>query len=86
MKGGGETRNRTVDTGIFSPLLYQLSYLAAGLLLISGSDLYAIAEGVSTVCGEKSEESQWISGKRRAHARRCLEERAWAMGREGVSV
>ena len=26
--GGGETRNRTGDTRIFSPLLYQLSYLA----------------------------------------------------------
>ena len=25
---GGQGRNRTVDTGIFSPLLYQLSYLA----------------------------------------------------------
>ena len=25
---GGETRNRTEDTRIFSPLLYQLSYLA----------------------------------------------------------
>ena len=27
-KEGGERRNRTVDTRIFSPLLYQLSYLA----------------------------------------------------------
>ena len=25
---GGETQNRTEDTGIFSPLLYRLSYLA----------------------------------------------------------
>ena len=25
---GGQGRNRTADTGIFSPLLYQLSYLA----------------------------------------------------------
>ena len=25
---GGQTRNRTEDTRIFSPLLYQLSYLA----------------------------------------------------------
>jgi hypothetical protein len=29
-KSGGETRNRTGDTRIFSPLLYQLSYLATG--------------------------------------------------------
>ena len=27
-KSGGQGRNRTADTGIFSPLLYQLSYLA----------------------------------------------------------
>ena len=27
-KDGGQGRNRTADTGIFSPLLYQLSYLA----------------------------------------------------------
>ena len=25
---GGQRRNRTTDTGIFSPLLYRLSYLA----------------------------------------------------------
>ena len=28
LKSGGKTRNRTGDTRIFSPLLYQLSYLA----------------------------------------------------------
>jgi len=28
---GGQGRNRTTDTRIFSPLLYQLSYLAAGV-------------------------------------------------------
>ncbi len=27
---GGQGRSRTADTGIFSPLLYQLSYLAVG--------------------------------------------------------
>ncbi len=27
-KSGGQGRNRTTDTRIFSPLLYQLSYLA----------------------------------------------------------
>ncbi len=26
---GGQGQNRTADTGIFSPLLYQLSYLPA---------------------------------------------------------
>ena len=29
MKNGGQGRNRTNDTRIFNPLLYQLSYLAA---------------------------------------------------------
>ena len=29
--GGGQGRNRTADTGIFSPLLYRLSYLALNL-------------------------------------------------------
>ena len=29
---GGQGRNRTTDTRIFSPLLYQLSYLATSLL------------------------------------------------------
>ena len=28
MRLGGQGRNRTTDTRIFSPLLYQLSYLA----------------------------------------------------------
>lgn len=27
-ENGGQRRNRTADTGIFSPLLYRLSYLA----------------------------------------------------------
>ena len=29
-KDGGQGRNRTTDTRIFNPLLYQLSYLAIG--------------------------------------------------------
>ncbi|MEN9311587.1 MAG: hypothetical protein RLY77_1712, partial [Pseudomonadota bacterium] len=28
---GGSGRNRTADTGIFNPLLYQLSYRAIGV-------------------------------------------------------
>lgn len=28
---GGRGRNRTADTGIFNPLLYQLSYPAMGI-------------------------------------------------------
>ncbi len=29
LRSGGQGRNRTVDTRIFNPLLYQLSYLAS---------------------------------------------------------
>ena len=32
-KGGGLGRNRTIDTRIFNPLLYQLSYRAVGMEL-----------------------------------------------------
>ncbi len=28
LRNGGQGQNRTADTGIFNPLLYQLSYLA----------------------------------------------------------
>ena len=31
----GQTRNRTEDTTIFSRMLYQLSYLAVGLTMVS---------------------------------------------------
>ena len=30
---GGQRQNRTVDTRIFNPLLYQLSYLATEVLV-----------------------------------------------------
>ena len=33
MLGGAQGRNRTADTGIFNPLLYQLSYLGNGAQL-----------------------------------------------------
>ncbi len=32
LKNGAQGQNRTADTGIFSPLLYQLSYLGEGWL------------------------------------------------------
>ena len=44
---GGQGQNRTADTRIFSPLLYQLSYLAAGL---AGAVLKRLGECKST-CG-----------------------------------
>ena len=34
---GGQERDRTADTRIFSPLLYQLSYLAAPLVEMVGA-------------------------------------------------
>ena len=33
---GGQGRNRTTDTGIFSPLLYRLSYLAKLNIVLPG--------------------------------------------------
>ena len=35
--GGGDEWNRTIDTRIFSPLLYQLSYITATLVLNVGT-------------------------------------------------
>ncbi len=37
-QNGGETQNRTGDTRIFSPLLYQLSYLAVEWMANGGAD------------------------------------------------
>jgi hypothetical protein len=37
-KNGGEGRNRTVDTVIFSHVLYQLSYLATVGCLVEQND------------------------------------------------
>jgi hypothetical protein len=47
LKNGGEAQNRTVDTGIFSPLLYRLSYLATELsenntVLSTGSQYFFV--------------------------------------------
>ena len=38
LKNGAQRRNRTTDTGIFSPLLYRLSYLGVLYREIGGSD------------------------------------------------
>ena len=40
-KGGGDGRNRTADTRIFSPLLYQLSYITATSVLNVGAKVGA---------------------------------------------
>jgi hypothetical protein len=36
ISSGGQGRNRTIDTRIFSPLLYQLSYLASDVVVVAG--------------------------------------------------
>ncbi len=35
-RGGGQGRNRTADTGIFSPVLYRLSYLPKSFVAETG--------------------------------------------------
>jgi hypothetical protein len=35
MNFGGQGRNRTTDTRIFNPLLYQLSYLAISSMIMA---------------------------------------------------
>ncbi len=34
MRRGAQGQNRTADTGIFSPLLYRLSYLGLEMILL----------------------------------------------------
>ena len=48
VRDGGQGRDRTADTRIFSPLLYQLSYLAIPCIA-PGS---ALREGVQKCCNE----------------------------------
>src|SRR4051812_42782356 len=52
---GGQTRNRTEDTRIFSPLLYQLSYLAARVKGQSKGCVRTASTGISAVVrGERA--------------------------------
>ena len=48
-KNGGEAQNRTVDTRIFSPLLYRLSYLAT-LISMEKDNSYNILSKSSIFC------------------------------------
>ena len=50
MQNGGSGRNRTADTRIFSPLLYQLSYRAR-LDLIKVAELTGFEPAISCVTG-----------------------------------
>ena len=49
---GGQGRNRTADTRIFSPLLYQLSYLATLLAGNAGCpfDLWGVFPRLALFC------------------------------------
>jgi hypothetical protein len=58
---GGQGRNRTTDTRIFSPLLYQLSYLAAGW----GRVLDRPARASSSNANEVNEAKSLISSQLR---------------------
>ena len=40
----GQSRDRTGDTWIFSPLLYQLSYLPAGETILEVAEMFSSAE------------------------------------------
>ena len=41
LRGGGDEWNRTIDTRIFSPLLYQLSYITAPFVINVGAKVAA---------------------------------------------
>ncbi len=53
--GGGQGRNRTADTGIFSPLLYQLSYLAKELPIKAGNGSLSQAAYASPIFGTRDD-------------------------------
>ena len=52
-RGGAQGRIRTTDTRIFSPLLYQLSYLG-DLVLFSLSYCFCLGEEILIFCGGAS--------------------------------
>jgi hypothetical protein len=59
-RDGGQGRNRTTDTRIFNPLLYQLSYLAILCLLPLAASrlLEAFATKMSSFAGLPSSENR----------------------------
>jgi hypothetical protein len=69
-QGGGQGRNRTADTGIFSPLLYQLSYLAD--VLISCAAGRGGAEGRVLDSAEPAASSRKVVIDRRYAMKRSL--------------
>ena len=56
---GGQRRNRTTDTGIFSPLLYRLSYLS---IIMAGVTRFELA--TSYVTGRRSNQLSYTPIKK----------------------
>ena len=76
---GGQGRNRTTDTRIFSPLLYQLSYLAAGG---KGRVLDRSARGPSSNTTWGDEAKSLILGPLRRESEESAE--TWPMPQAGA--
>ena len=66
---GGQGRNRTADTGIFSPLLYQLSYLAVDALQARRAEGAGRGERARIRAGQGGRVKE--TGVRIANIRRC---------------
>jgi hypothetical protein len=60
-KNGGSGRNRTVDTRIFSPLLYRLSYRATRAPEKAGGDIIRIKAMLSKAFSRKTLPGQPVS-------------------------
>ena len=56
LKNGAQRRNRTTDTGIFSPLLYRLSYL--GFLYKEVAGVTRLELATSCVTGRRSNQTE----------------------------
>ena len=67
LKNGAQRRNRTTDTGIFSPLLYRLSYL--GFLYKEVAGVTRLELATSCVTGRRSNQLSYTPNKNGGHNR-----------------